>query len=73
MAQANVTPTYTLVLNAQEFRLVTLALADMLQDDEDFKAAMELNIHLCRQRATLLNQAADVAQKALTNATTKPI
>lgn len=60
--------TYSLDLNDQEFRLVTLALADLIIDQEDINSCLQLNTKLCAQRAKMTKQAAEVADKALANA-----
>lgn len=59
---------YTLMLTDQEFRLVTMALARMLVDEEDSSAALKLNTQLCHQRVVALHQAKEVAEKALEGA-----
>lgn len=67
MAHADCLPTYQLKLTAEEFRLITLALAGKL-DEHEKAEALELNVHLCRIRAHHLRGQADAAAKALESA-----
>ena len=60
---------YTIELTDQEFRLVTMGLANMLQDAEDATDALQLNTKLCRQRVLMVEQARQVADRALAGAT----
>lgn len=68
MPHIDIQQTYKLSLTAREFRLVTMALADLLEDDEDIQDALRLNTQLCSQRERELATATDTAKKALTAA-----
>lgn len=68
MPQIDVKQSYTVILTAQEFRLVTMGLAGKLEDPEDVEDAIYLNLALCRQRETSLTAASNVARRALENA-----
>lgn len=59
---------YQLMLTHDELRLVLLALAGKLQDQQDLRGALALNVHICHQRAKSLNTAAEIANKALDSA-----
>lgn len=69
MPHTDAQPSYQVVLTAAEFRLITMGLAGMIQDSEDIRAALRLNVQLCQQRAVQLRQAHEIASKALQNAT----
>lgn len=60
--------TYSMTFTDKEFRLITLALADRIEDDEDSEEALKLNTKLCHQRYIMINQAREQAEKALENA-----
>lgn len=59
---------YTVQLTDREFRLVTMALGDLLEDPEDIQEALKLNTTLCHQRLVMVNQAREMAAKALESA-----
>lgn len=61
---------YQLTLTDQEFRLVTMGLANKIEDEEDVADALKLNTQLCHQRLVMVEQARSVAEKALENANT---
>lgn len=60
--------TYTVTFTDREFRIVTMALADLLQDDADIAEALKLNTQLCHQRLVMIAQAKEIAQHALESA-----
>lgn len=64
MPHTDMVPRYEISLTDVEFRVVTLALAGLLEDKQDIAASRQLNEQLCRQRGLLLKQAIDVASKA---------
>lgn len=54
---------YTIRLTSREFRLVGLALAGKLKQD-DFRPALELNSHLATARANHLKSQLEAAEKS---------
>ncbi len=61
----NFKPNYIIDFTADEYRIVTMALAGILKDEEDIKAAKQLNVHLCHIRATMIKDALRTADKSL--------
>ena len=59
---------YTVTFTDREFRIVTMALADLLEDQDDIDEALKLNTTLCHQRLVMVNQAREVAEAALEKA-----
>ena len=62
---------YNIKLTHNEYRLVTMALAGILIDQEDINDSLALNVKLCQQRLKGLDDAADTAEKALEGAELK--
>lgn len=65
MPSTDIKPNYAVTFTSAEYRLVTMALAGLLKDPQDTKAALELNVHLCHQRSHNLNLCSEVAEKSL--------
>lgn len=65
MPHTDVKPNYKVEFTADEYRLVTMALAGLLKDGPDIERALELNEHMCHQRAQHLQNQAEIAAKAL--------
>jgi hypothetical protein len=59
---------FTLTVTEAEFRLLTMGLANMLQDAEDATAALSLNTKLCHQRLLAAEDNRRTAEKALAGA-----
>lgn len=68
MAYTEVEQNYLLKLTSQEYRLVTMALAGILKDEEDKQAALALNTKLCEQRTKALKNQHEVAYEAMCKA-----
>lgn len=65
MPHTDVKPNYKVEFTAEEYRLVTMALAGLLKEPVDLEKALELNEHMCHQRAQHLQNQAEIAAKAL--------
>lgn len=68
MPQTDSRLSYTVTFTDKEFRLVTMALADMIENEDDVAEALKLNTQLCHQRLVMVQQAQERAAKALQNA-----
>jgi hypothetical protein len=67
MAQMSMNANWTLKLNNDEMKLVTLALAGKLKTDELTTAARELLEHMTRGRLAVVAEQANVLQRHLDN------
>lgn len=71
MPHTDLMMSYHVKLTHNEYRLMTMALAGILIDQEDINDALELNVKLCQQRLKGLDDAAETAEKALEGAELK--
>lgn len=65
MPHTDVIQTYQVQFTASEYRLVTLALAGKLKDEDDIADAISLNTKLCEQRALSLKKQHENAFEAM--------
>lgn len=68
MSQIRLNVVVTMDLNAQEFRLVGLALAGKLRGSRDVMEANQLSLRLMEQREHQLKELLEIAQGAATSA-----
>ena len=68
MPHVDAVQTFHVQFTLDEFRLVTLALAGKIKDEEDVQDALTLNTKLCEQRFKSLKDKQEVAYHAMCQA-----
>lgn len=68
MSHIDIKQIYVVQLTAEEFRLVTLALAGKIKEVDDQADALALNTRLCYQRSKGLKDQHEVAYQAMCQA-----